>query len=171
MLPINASSTLSPRAFEALGGQAWKQRDGAAKSATGAFDRDLREELDQLVLSNKFGALGLDDKKIGEHGDDTSDEGSGPESQTASAPQRRRQASQGKERRENGARSRKSSSSSHRFRKRQSWTMFLWRAIALSKTRMVSSRIILWLSMRSLGSGLTSEPTYKGFGARSHTMA
>lgn len=83
-------------AFEALGGQTWNQRDGAAKN--GASDRDLKEELDQFVLANKFGALGLDDKKTtGEHGDESSDEGSGQEShQAASAPQRRRQAKPGK---------------------------------------------------------------------------
>jgi hypothetical protein len=92
-------------AFEALGGRTWKQTrtdgadgaDGAAKSATARSDRDLKEELDQPVLTNRFGALDLDETETaGDHRDATSDEGSGQGSQPASAPRRRRQARPGK---------------------------------------------------------------------------
>ncbi|KAK4034762.1 hypothetical protein C8A01DRAFT_48910 [Parachaetomium inaequale] len=81
-------------AFEALGGNSWKsrERDGTADDGT-----NLKEELDQLVFTNRFGALSLEEKTtVGGHGDDASDEGSDQEPQATVAPQRRRQARPGK---------------------------------------------------------------------------
>ncbi|SPQ19181.1 5fef2285-2abb-49d2-9a44-8740aab37832 [Thermothielavioides terrestris] len=81
-------------AFEALGGKEWKMADGPADDGS-----DLkREDLDQLLLTNRFSALDLEGQTAASgHGDDASDEESDKtEPQAASASKRRRQPKPGK---------------------------------------------------------------------------
>lgn len=82
-------------AFDALGGAAWKSNEGA----TDAISDLGKDDLDQLLLANKFGALNLgENTAVGEEedDDDASEDEPARDPQPTSAPLRHRQARPGK---------------------------------------------------------------------------
>lgn len=73
------------RAFEVLGGDSWLSQQ---KSGGKQVDESADEDITEVILNNKFSALGLGDNELKDEEKASSDEDSGPDT---SAPQQNRQ--------------------------------------------------------------------------------